>query len=256
MLQKERFSRLQFPVHKITAKTLAELFEVLPGLRRYFQRLVLEDIPIDEYQNGEINATPGKVTAKGYAPKYRGIFTDDLVKIIKYIVFVYDPDSDIIIEYPNEPRLQKEAAAKEAGFKRNKDGEWSEYVQRIFDFREPAVVDWILDYFKVKKNPTWTQIKFIDEELDTLNNQRAAALLRGEVRPELMRLIKERADERESLIKRFFAEHSDFRKAAEEEMFPVSPENVYKELKIPVEVTRLRQVRDVLKDAGIEEAHN
>lgn len=249
-MQQERFSRLQFPVHKVTAKTPEELFVILPGLRRYFQRLVTDG----EYEVlvVEADGKTKKVLAPGYQPKYRGIFIDDLVKVIKYIVLVYDPESDILTEYPDDLRLMKEAGAKEAGFKRNPDGEWPLYIQDILDFKEKSVVDWIVDYLKVKKNPIWTQIKFIEEELETLYRQRQAALLRGEVKADLMKLIKERTDERDSLYKRFYAEHSDLKKATQDELYPVSPENVFKELKIPQEVAKIRQVRDVPKDTGVD----
>ena len=71
-----------------------------------------------------------------------------------------------------------------------------------------------------------------------------------------MRLIRERSDEKELLYKRFYAEHSDLKKATEDELYPVSPENVFREMKIPDEITKVRQVRDVPKEAGVEEAHN
>lgn len=250
LLQQERFARLQFPVHKMTAKTPVELFEILPGLRRYFQKLV----PEGEYEIPSPTNPGEKIKVPGYEAKYRGIFPDDLVKIIKYIVLLYDPESDILNEYPDDLRLMKEAAAKEAGFKRLRDGVWTESVERIFDFKEKAVVDWIVDYLKVKKNPIWMQIKFIEEELETLYRQRTAALLRNEVRQELMKLIRERTDERDILYKRFYSEHSDLKKATQDELYPISPENIFRELKIPAEITNLRQTRDVPKNAGGEEA--
>ena len=251
ILQQERFSRLQFPVHKIKAKTPEELFEILPGLRRYFQNLRPTDVKKVNYQTQEVE---GKVD--GFEENYRGVFKDDLVKVIKYIVFVYDPESDLINEYPDDVRLLKEAALKEAGFNRNQDGEWPLYVQDLMTFKEKQVVTWILDYLKTKRNAVWTEIKFIEEELDSYYRQRKDALIKGEVKPELMRLVKERTDERDSLYKRFYAEHGDLKKATEDDLYPVSPENVFVELKIPPEVWKVRQVKDVPKDTGIETVRN
>jgi hypothetical protein len=233
LLQQERFSRLQFPVHKVTAQTPVELFEILPGLRRYFQRL----------------------TNEGDAC-YRGPYADDLVKVIKYIVFVYDPESDLLSEYPDDFRLLKETAAKEAGFKRNKDGEFPLYVQDIIDFKEKQITGFILDYLKVKKNAIWTEIKFIEEELDSMYRSRAKAISEGTIKADLMNLIKTRIEERENLYKRFYAEHSDLKKATQDDIYPVSPENVFKELKIPPEIWKVRQVKDVSKTPGVPETNN
>ncbi|MEJ7644299.1 MAG: hypothetical protein WKF87_06870 [Chryseolinea sp.] len=247
----ERFSRLQFPVHKITAKSPEELFEVLPGLRRYFQNLRPAEVKKINYQTKQVEDV-----VEGYEECYRGTFKDDLVKVIKYIVYVYDPESDLINEYPDDVRLLKEAACKEAGFHRNKDGQWPLYVQDILDFKEKQVVGWILEYLKVKRNNVWSEIKFTEEELDTLYRQRTAALLKGEIKPELFKLVKERLEEKDHLLKRFYAEHGDLRKATEDDLYPVSPENVFKELKIPIEHTRVRQVKDVSQNNGIDKVRS
>lgn len=252
--QQERFSRLQFPVHKITAKTPAELFEILPGLKRYFQKLEQESIEYQTKKKKQKDDEPDSFfegKADGYAAKYRGVYPEDLVRIIKYIVFVYDPDTDLINDYPDEPKLLKDAAAKEAGFHRMKDGEWPSYVQDILDFKEKTVVWWIIDYLKVRKNPVWTELKFIEEEIDFLYRKRTNELLKGDINSQTMRLIEERNEKRKSLYERFYAEHSDLKKATQEDLFPVSPENVYKALKIPQEVWKVRQTRDVPTNTGI-----
>lgn len=251
VLKQERFARLQFPVHKITATTTEELFKYLPGLRRYFQMRRPTEIKVLNYQTKEVI---DKV--EGIEENYRGVFKDDLVKVIKFIVFVYDPESDLINEYPDDFRLLKEAACKEAGFHRNKDGEWPIYIQDMLEFKEKQVVSWILEYLKVKKNVVWTEIRFIEEELDALYRQREAAMRKGEVRSDLMKVTKERLDERDQLYKRFYAEHSDLRKATEDDLYPVSPENVFKEMNIPPEVWKVAQVKDVLKNSGVAEVNN
>jgi len=254
-LQQERFTRLQFPVHKIQAKTPTELFNVLPALRRYFQALTKVNLDV-VIPHPETN-TETKFKTEGYKPSFKGLYPEDLTRIIKYIVFVYDPDSDLIDEYPDDYRLLKDAAAKEAGFIRNHDGSWPQYIQDILEFRNSDVVTWILDYFKVKKNQIWQEIRFIDEELDSLYRRRASKLSRSEVDRQEMDLIKLRLDERENLLKKFYAGHPDLKKASvQDELFPISPENVFKELKIPQEVWAIRQTTDVPKNARIEEARN
>ena len=249
----ERFSRLQFPVHKITAKTPLELFEILPGLRRYFQKLNDAQVEV------ETKKTDGSVVRElvdGFAPNYKGLYPDDLVKVIKYIVFIFDPDSDLVQEYPDDYRLRKEAAAKEAGYKRGKDGEFPPYVQRILDFKEKQVVDWILDYMKVKRNPIFKEINFVEQELEALYHSRAVALQEGRVEPQLLAQIKVRLDEKDVLYQRFYAEHTDLRKATQEEIYPVTPENVFKALQIPADFSKIRQVRDVSQNNGVVQVSN
>lgn len=243
--EQDRFSKLQFPVHKITAKTPDELFKSLPGLRRYFQNVTVSKPETVDISSP--NGKPEKITVNHRPSSYRGIHPDDLVKIIKYIVFVYDPDSDLMNEYGDEFRLLKEAAAKEAGFKRDGAGYWPTYVEDIINFKEKEVVGWILQYLKVKKNPIWNQLRFCDEEIDFLERKRAEALQAGNLYADAMKLIKERSDEREKLMKQFYGQHSDLRSATKDELFPVSPENIYLEMKIPESVYRIRQVKDVPK---------
>lgn len=251
--QQERFSRLQFPVHKVTAKNPVEFFETLPGLRRYFQRYSETLIDV-EYKKGDGTVVREKV--KGHDASYRGLTPDDLVKIFKYIVFVYDADSDLITEYPDDHRLLKEAAAKEAGWRRNKDGEFPPYVQDILNFKEKHVAAWILDYMKVKRNPIYKEIVFVEQELEVLYRSRTDALVSGRVDASLMSQIKQRLDEKDNLYKRFYAEHLDLKKATQDDLYPVSPENVFNELKIPPEIRKVRQVKDVSKDTGVLEVHN
>jgi hypothetical protein len=103
----------------------------------------------------------------------------------------------------------------------------------------------------VKKNHIWTEIKYIEEEIEMLQKQRMDAMIQGRVEATMMKLIKERLEERESLYKRFYAEHTDLKKASQDEIYPVSPENVFKEMKIPDEVWRVKQVKDVPKLTGV-----
>ena len=239
-VQQERHARLQFPVHKIEAKTPAEFFEYMPGLRRFFEKLVVASIDVanDEIIDGEIK----KVTRKerGY-----NAMPIDFVRTIKYIVLMYDPDSDLNQEYPDNYRLMKDAAAAEAGFKRLEDGNWPPYVTEMQDLRHRQFTLWILDYLKVKRNHVWQELRLIEEELDQLYRQRMEALIAGKINPDHEKMIQPRLEKRETLTKKFFAEHLELRKASKDEMFPITPENVFKEMKIPLEHQRVKQIKDV-----------
>jgi hypothetical protein len=256
-LEQERHSRLQFPVHKIKAKTPEELFEILPGMRRYFQKLIPDGkrhLVKDDKENVIKDGDGNPVEVDGYEAHYRGFFPEDLVRIVKFIVFVYDPETDLMQEYEDNFSELKNAAASEAGFRRNKDGEWPLYVQDILQFKEKQVISWIIDYLKVKKNPIWMEIKFVEEELEQLYRTRARAIESGDIKSDTMRLVNERLELKARLYKQFYAQHNDLKKVSEEELYPVSPENVFKELKVPAEVWQMRQVRDVPKETGVDQA--
>lgn len=231
----ERFSRLLFPIHKVNAKTGGELFQMFPGLRRFFANVkypeTLEDMATMPLE-------------------YRMTWTPQvMVSILKYIVYVYDPESDLVFEYSEDLKLVKEAAAKEAGFHREKNGEWPDWLQKIMNFQDNVVTWWIVDYLKVRKNKVWADIRFAEEEIDFLNRDRAAALLEGRLAKDAMKQVSDRQNELQTLYKRFYAQHEDLKKVTEDEMFPITPENVYKELKIPTEFYQVRQVKDVPKEA-------
>lgn len=157
---------------------------------------------------------------------------------------LYDPESDLIDEFFDDPRLRKEAAAREAGFKRKPDGEWPEDVQKILDFEHQEVIDWILDYLKVKKNHIWREIVFLEEELDRMYQIRASDFDRS-IKLKLDEESKKKIDQLKVYKKQFYSEHHDLRAATEEQLFPISPENVFIELKIPEELYKVRQVQDV-----------
>ncbi len=231
----ERYSRLLFPIHKVNVKTGGELFQMFPGLRRFFANVQFPET-LEDMEKMPI--------------EYRAVWTPAvMLSILKYIVFVYDPESDLIYEYSEDLKLTKEAAAKEAGFKRDKLGEWPDWITKIMEFQDKIVVGWIIDYLKVRKNKVWADIKFAEEEIDYLNRDRANALLEGRLAKDAMRQVSERQNELQVLYKRFYAQHTDLKKVTEDEMFPITPENVFKELKIPAEIYQVRQVKDVPKEA-------
>jgi hypothetical protein len=229
-MRKERFSGLPIPVHKIKADTPEEIFKEYPGLKRYFQTI---PVGIKDLKNLPQSKTyahwPGEVYGR----------------LMRYIVFNYDPESDLIQEYPEDVRLRKEAALKEAGFKRRPDGEWNEYEKSIIDFREPQLVDFVLDYLKARKHYVWSEIVFVEEEIDLLNRKRAESIKEGKVTPELLKLTEERAEKRASLYRKFWANTGDLKENGEKKLYPISPENVFYELLVPDDVKEVIQVKDV-----------
>lgn len=224
----ERFSRLKFPIHKIEARDLPDLFRQMPGLRRFFQSLNrLDDVPKSNlYRDDQGN--------------------DHTAKVIKYIVLLYDENSDLVDEYPDDLRLRKEAGAREAGFKR-KDGKWPDFLVEIMEMRDRQAIEWMIDYRKTQKSSVFTDIRLIEDEIETINRRRVTELYDSDFskKNDLLEAVQKRRTELENLYKKFWAESRDLKQVGEEILHPVSPENVFKELKLPDEIIKIRQVADV-----------
>ncbi len=255
----ERFHRLKLPVHKVEAKTPAELFEILPGLRKFFQTLEDGWVEVEEwepnYNEDKIytgSSPSGRVTKeRGQKAKWRGEHPQDLTRLVKYIYFLYDPDTDLTDEYPDNISARKEAAAHEAGWRR-KNGNWPGYVEEIMNFDNEFAVMLILDFLKARKNNTWREMKFLEEELDRFYRIRATDFQQAH-EMKLDQASARKLEELEKLKRKFWDAHEDLEAAAADRLLPISPENVFKVLQLPPELTRMRQIRDVSKDPRIDQ---
>lgn len=229
MIERERFSRLRFPVHKIEAQSVAALYKAIPGLKLYFQD-----------------------ADKTYLP----IWGNELVSVIKYIVFLYDENTDLTDEYPDDTRLRKDAAAKEAGFKRDEQGNWPLRIQDIMDFKDEVARGFILNYMKLNRSQTFSEIKMIEEEELAIQRIRAKNITDGvfSKKDDLLGAAKDRREAKELLIKKFYAEHSDLKAATEDELLPVTPENVFKVMNFPRHLTHITQVNDVSENTGVDKS--
>jgi hypothetical protein len=235
----------------MSAQTPEELFQLLPSLRRYFQKLEEVDQDVDEPE----------IEGDGFVIKKKRmkVITAspiDLVRIIKFIVFVYDQESDLEQEYPDDYRLLKDAAAKDAGFKRQSDGNWPPYVEEIMNLENEKVTWWIVDYLKVSQNAVWMELRMVNEELDLLYRDRVREMLKGRVKDELKRLIETRLESQALLVKKFYKQHKQLQDKTEKEIFPISPENVFKVLNVPEHLQRVLQIKDVPPREGWHEPGN
>ncbi len=231
----ERFSKLKHPVHKITAKTPDELFDQLPGLRRFFQRVTVDKVtgyPVSR------NKTP-----EGTVGSHFFNLPEDLVKFIKYVVYVYNPDSDLVTDYA-DLRPRKEAAAIEAGWKREPHGDWPPFIEEIFTLKNKIAAQHILDYLKILKSNLWMEIVQLQEDIDYMNDVRMRDRALA-IKENYSDKVKDSNDKLQVNIKKFYAEHGDLKNATVKEIFPISPENFYKELEVDEEWLKVRQVADV-----------
>ena len=154
----ERFSNLRFPVHKILPGQSLE--ETIPSLFRY-----------KEFQD--------------FKHRHKD-------QIIIYICLLYDPNSDLIDEFPQDFQQRKYAAAVEAGIER--DGEqWPEWFENAMVFQkgvkrnrkqgkeetefteeviDEKLIDMTLRFIRLFKNRIWTEICTLEVELERYTRQR------------------------------------------------------------------------------------
>lgn len=202
MKDQEKFQRLRFKVHKrIEGKKIEVQF---PGLFKW----------------------------KEFAPYTRPVRYKDLC----YLIFIYDPNSDLIEEFPELPD-RKDAAAFEAGFERKDDGDWPEAVNKLMHLEDNKFIPAILRYLKICNNAVWREICATEVELDRMYELRLQPIKdeggrdASEIhkkRDDLEKMCNRRVANLGMLYKQFFADNDDLMGKTKEELVPISPENVFK----------------------------
>jgi len=93
-------------------------------------------------------------------------------KITKYILVLYDRNTDLLHEFQSDLKARKEAAAIEAGYVKDRDGEWPDEVQGMMDIKNKAVYDAILCFLKIQNHSVWTNIVVTEQELEEFQKLR------------------------------------------------------------------------------------
>lgn len=156
-------------------------------------------------------------------------------RLVKYIIFLYDKNTDLLDEFRTDLRARKDAAATEAGFERIKGGGWPVSLQKVMDIQDDEVYFAILAYLKMQKYPLWTEIQVTEQELDEFNRIRFASITKkakkGETdtikaaneKDKLKEACEKRIKSLEGLYAQFYEDHTDVKKAEFDEM--ITPEN-------------------------------
>ena len=83
--------------------------------------------------------------------------------IIRYIMYAYDPKSDLIELFPDNLSQRKEAALIEAGIQRNKKDEFDQKYQDIMELKNEKATDMIFAFLRILDNKTWMMIVSTEE---------------------------------------------------------------------------------------------
>lgn len=186
-----RFGSLRYPVHTVTGP----LEQAFPDLFRHdeFKKLLLD-------KNGQ--------------------------RLVKYLVFLYDYNSDLIFEHQTNLVARKDAAALEAGFARGSDDKWPKYLQKVMDMGDKLFVACILRYLKLQKNDVWMDIVTTEQELDEFQRMRMTPIKElddTKQKDVLMKACDVRVKHLKNRYTEFFGLNKDLQAAEFEEM--ITPEN-------------------------------
>jgi hypothetical protein len=98
--------------------------------------------------------------------------------IVRYIVALYDKNSELIHEFQNDLKARKEEAAKDAGFKKS-NGKWPVAVQDIMEIRNQDTNQAILQYLKIQRHNVWMEITITEQELYDYQELRFTPVKKG-----------------------------------------------------------------------------
>ena len=160
----------------------------------------------------------------------------DFEKLIRYIMFLYDKNTQLVQEFQHDLAERKDEAAKDAGFER-KDGKWGVKIQEVMDIKDEDVTAAIMRFLKIQKSHVWTEIIICEQELFDYRVLRFNPVGKGKGEGALDEKdvisstvqkdkLKESCDIRrialESLYEQFFGDNKDLQAAEFEES--VKPE--------------------------------
>jgi hypothetical protein len=229
----ERFSSLRYPFHKKVGQSLDVAF---PGL----------------FKNAEFKRLKQRASWE---------------KIVKYILVLYDHNTDLLHEYP-VLRERKEVAAAEAGYAKNSKGNWPDEIENIMGIRDLPSYEAIMCFLKIQNHPVWTHIVATEQELEEFQGYRVMSIEMGKKKngeddtatidiyeaAKKKNMLMDACTARNTLLKslyeQFYGDHKDELKSVEfDEM--ISPENAERILAkmaeaVPVEETPTPQMSDVL----------
>lgn len=175
----------------------------------------------------------------------------DFSRVTKYVIYLYDKDSDLIHEFSNNLQARKDAAAVEAGFERH-NGKWPKHVQDIMDVKDKEVNSAIMAFLRDQKHYVWAEICVTSQELDEFqalrfssvskkgkNNSDSDIIDAANKKEKLKAACESRIKSLETLYKQFFEDNRELQTAEWEEMIsPEKAERIMKKTEAPYEVVK------------------
>lgn len=115
-------------------------------------------------------------TSKPVQKQYASFFDDafcpelpdqkHLAKVFAWICYLFDPNSDLVEEHEADLVKRKKAAAVEAGFTKDKAGNFVPYFEDILEFRDEKVNRLILHFLRLVNNNLYRELITLQVTLD------------------------------------------------------------------------------------------
>jgi hypothetical protein len=158
-------------------------------------------------------------------------------KVIKYVVFAYDPGSPFVMDSVSDLKKRKEAAAEAAGFLRTPTtGLFDELVKEIMELKNEETNAMIFKFLQIINNRTWTLIVTNEQIFDeytallmepvksTSATEDKKVLEAANIKSKLREECKVIADDLKKLYKEFFGDNDDLKDKIVAK--PIKPETV------------------------------
>lgn len=101
-------------------------------------------------------------------------------KMTKYILVLYDRNTDLLHEFQSDLKARKDAAALEAGYVKTKEDHWPDDIRAIMNIRHQACYEAILCFLRDQNHAVWTNIVVTEQELDEFQRLRFMSIDTGE----------------------------------------------------------------------------
>lgn len=187
----------------------------------------------------------------------------DCDNLVKFIMFLYDKNSQLIHEYQTDLKERKFAAAKDAGYNRKTGGTWGKEIQDVMDIQDHDATDAIMKFLKIQRHNVWTEIVVTEQELFDYQVMRFTPvgkrgkkstaedekkIIESTVKKEALRkACNERIAALEVLYEQFFGDNKDLIAAEFDEM--ITPEKAERLLQLtPVPYEEIKSTVDVLSN--------
>lgn len=160
----------------------------------------------------------------------------DWEKVTRYLIYLYDHNSELSFEHEGDLKARKDAAAMEAGYMRDASGEWGASLEGIMDVSDKDFLRAVMCYLKIQKNDVWMDIIVTEQELDEFQELRMTSIKiptkkgeendifeAGKKKDYLMEACSKRVKHLKNRYSEFYADHKDVQAADYDEM--INPEN-------------------------------
>ena len=182
----------------------------------------------------------------------------DCDQLVRFIMFLYDKNTQLVHEYQSDLKERKFAAAKDAGYNRKTGGGWGAEIQSVMDIQDHDATAAIMAFLKMQRHNVWTEIVVCEQELFDYQAMRFTPvgkrgkkstaedekkIIESTVKKEALRkACNERIVALESLYEQFFGDNKDLIAVEfEEAVRPETAERIiladkpYEEIKTPEE---------------------